>query len=148
MASQQCSRAPLQLIGLLCISSCVILQALLKQLGCSVQEDGSGCEGQSSCTVLAPSAKRIKRDYRATLTSPILESACSFESTTPHACKGPLDVVGDNAGHLTSSACEAEMTDGNDEGGKPQVRNCLASGVYSYISDCLWHATLQKWRLQ
>ena len=93
-----------------------------------MQEDGSGCEGQSSCTLLTPCAKRIKRDNRATPTSPSLESARSFESTGPHACKGSLDVVGDNGGHLTLSAGDAEMTDGEDEGGKPQVSICTAAG--------------------
>ncbi len=78
--------------------------------------------------MLAPSAKRIRRDYRASLTSPILESACSFESTAPHAYKSPLDVVGDNGGHLTLSAGDAEMSDAEDEGGKPHVRSCTAAG--------------------
>ena len=93
-----------------------------------MQEDSSGCEGQSSCTLLTPCAKRIRRDHRATPTSPSLESARSFESTALHACKGSLDVVGDNGGHLTLSAGDAEMTDGEDEGGKPQVRSCTAAG--------------------
>lgn len=110
------------------MSPCVVSQAGLNYLEHSVQEDGSGCEGQSSCTVLAPSAKRIKMDYRATMTSPILESAYSFESTAPHAHKGVLDVVGDNGRHLGLSAGDAEMTDGDDEGGKPQVRDCTVSG--------------------
>ena len=110
---------------------------LLNHLGCSVQEDGSGCEGQSSCTLLAPSAKRIKRDCRATPTSPILERARSFESAAPHACKGPMDVVGDSGGHVTLSAGDSDMTDGNNEGGKPQVSICTALGFPLYINTVL-----------
>ena len=101
---------------------------MLNNPGGFVQEDGSGCEGQSSCTLLAPSAKRIRRDNRPSLTSLSLESARSFERTALHACKGPLDVVEDNGGHLALSVGDAEMSNGEDEGDKPQVRSCTAAG--------------------
>ncbi len=62
----------------------------------SVQEDGSsGCEGQSSCTIAAPAAKRIKREGAAVLSGVPQTSAGTHESSALNIARGQLDVVGD-----------------------------------------------------
>ena len=70
-----------------------------------MQEDGSsGCEGQSSCTIATPAAKRTKREEAAVLSGVPQISAGTYQSSALNIAKGQLDVVGDSERHKKQAA--------------------------------------------
>ena len=81
---------------------------------CFTQDNSSGCEGQSSCTVMAPSAKRSREEGNTTTTTSPLMSMGSLESSALNFGKGHIDVVEDSERHLpTASMGDTEMTECN-----------------------------------
>ena len=73
-----------------------------------MQEEGSGCEMQSSCTAAAPAAKRIKAQGPEVLP---LRSMGSFESSALTSVRSQPDVVEDSEKLQCSVAAERKAAD-------------------------------------
>ncbi len=62
-----------------------------------MQEDGSsGCEGQSSCTIAIPAAKRIKGEGAGVLSGVPEITAGTYQSNALHIVRRPPHVMGDS----------------------------------------------------
>ena len=72
-----------------------------------VQEEGSGCDMQSSCTATAPAAKRIKAQSPDMFP---LTSLGSCASSTLSFARAQLDVVGDSERQPPASITADRMT--------------------------------------
>ena len=81
---------------------------------CVMQDNSSGCEGQSSCTIITPSAKRSREEGDTINPTSLLMSTGLLESSALNFGKGHIDMVEDSERHSPSASMgDTEMTERN-----------------------------------